>query len=172
LVSLFTKLFKRIESGAHIATKVAAIVAEVALCAMVVLTVADVFGRYFFNSPITGTYELVGLLLVCAGTWGWAYCQLKKKHISISIVTEHLRGRAQAILACFGHLIGLVGFSLLCWRVFLLAWKYIFMARGGITLTLGIPFFPFMLMLAIAAGLIALILLIDLVKSLAKAVQR
>ena len=172
MVNLFIKSIKRIESGAYIATRVASIVAEVALCAIVLLTVADVIGRYFFNNPITGTYELVGLLLVCAGTWGWGYCQLKKKHISVSIITDHLHSGAKAILLIFGYFIGLVGFSLLCWQLFLLAWRYVFMARGGLTLTLGIPFCPFMFMLTIAAGLIALTLLIDLVKSVAKVVQK
>jgi TRAP-type C4-dicarboxylate transport system permease small subunit len=172
MVGLFTKLVKRIETGAYATSRIGAIVAEVALSFITLLTVADVFGRYFLSSPITGTYELVGLFLVCAGTWGWGYCQLEKRHISVSILTEHLTKRTQTILTCVGYFLGLVGFSLLCWRVFLLAWSYIFIPRGGTTLTLGIPFAPFMFMLAITAGVMALILLIDFIKSLAKVLKR
>ncbi len=172
MVGLFTKLIKGIETGAYTTSKIAAIVAEVALSIITLLTVADVIGRYFFSRPVTGTYEFVGLFLVCAGTWGWGFCQLRKGHISVSILTEHLNTRTQSILACFGYFLGLVGFSLLCWRVFLLAWSYIFIPRGGTTLTLGIPFSPFMFMLAIAAGIMALILLIDFIKSLTKVMKR
>ncbi len=160
------KLARKIESGVHSLTKAAAIAAEIALAAMMLLTVADVFGRYFLNKPIIGAYEIVGLLLVCAGTWGWAYCQKEKRHISISFVTERFPQRARDILSCVAYFIGLVGFSIICWRVFLLAENYIALAKGGTTMTLGIPFYPFLFILSIGAGLTALILLIDFIRSI------
>jgi TRAP-type transport system small permease protein len=160
------KLDRKIETGIQSLTKAAAIAAEIALAAMMLLTVADVFGRYFLNKPIIGAYEIVGLLLVCAGTWGWAYCQKEKRHISISFLTERLPSSAQKFLSSIGYLIGFVGFSIICWRVFLLAEKYISLAKGGTTMTLGIPFYPFLFILSIGAGLMALILLVDFIRSI------
>ena len=69
-----TKISSRTESGVHSTNRVMAYVAAVALVGMMILTVADVFGRYVLNNPIKGTWELVGFLLVAAGGWGMGYC--------------------------------------------------------------------------------------------------
>ena len=161
------KLAPRTEAGIFSVTKAAAIVASIILAVMMLLTVCDVVGRYCFNRPITGTWELVGLFLVCAGTWGWGYAQMKKGHISVNIILQRLSRRAQTILRSIAYLIGFAGFSLMCWQVFLMAKRYIFLTRGGVTEILGIPYYPFMLMLMISSGLLALTILIDLLRSLA-----
>lgn len=166
------KVAQKIEAGARSANRLAAYVAQVALVAMMLLTVADVCGRYFLNRPIVGTFEIVGFLLVCAGTWGWGYCQMEKRHISISFITERFPRKAQDILSILGYLIGLVGFSVICWRVFLMAEGYISMSQGGTTITLGIPFYPFLFVLSIGAGLVALVLLIDFIRSILKVVLK
>lgn len=166
------KIARKIEAGAHSANRLAAYVAQVALVAMMLLTVADVCGRYFLNKPIVGTFEIVGFLLVCASTWGWGYCQMEKRHISISFLTERFPKGAQDILSIAGYFIGLVGFSIMCWQAFILAKNYIYLAQSGTTMTLGIPFYPFLFVLAIGAGLIALILLIDFIRSIIKVVLK
>ena len=56
-----TKLPSRTEAGLQRVSKVTAIIAAVVLAVMMLLTIADVAGRYFFNSPIKGTWEIVGL---------------------------------------------------------------------------------------------------------------
>ena len=53
-----------IEKFIHSVSKYMAIVAAVVLGVMMLLTTADVTGRYFFNAPINGTWEIVGLLLI------------------------------------------------------------------------------------------------------------
>jgi energy-coupling factor transporter transmembrane protein EcfT len=65
----FAKLPVRIEAGLQGVSRVMAIIAAIILAIMMLLTVADVIGRYFFSSPIKGTWEVVGLLLVFAGTY-------------------------------------------------------------------------------------------------------
>ncbi|MFH1647840.1 MAG: TRAP transporter small permease [Chloroflexota bacterium] len=166
------KLPQRTETGLVWVARMAAIVAAMVLAAMMLLTVGDVIGRYFFNSPIKGTWELVGLLLIAAGTWGLAYCQLQRGHISISIILQRFSRRVQAGINSLTYLIGLTAFSIICWRMFLLAHKYFTMPRGNVTDTLELPYAPFMLALSIGAGLMALILVIDLVKSLAEVLRK
>lgn len=39
-------------------------ISSVVLLVLMFLTTADVAGRYFFNAPIIGTYELTGLYLL------------------------------------------------------------------------------------------------------------
>ncbi len=136
------------------------------------LTVADVCGRYFFNSPIKGTWELIGLLLVFAGTLGLGYCQMKKAHIRINIVVEQFPPRVQALMLSFTHLVGLAAFSLISWRMFMLAMRYLSTMKGYVTDTLEIPYPPFMFALSIGAGIMVFILIVDLVQSLANVLRK
>ena len=171
-LSNLVKLPSRTEAGLQGLSKVTAIIAAVVLAVMMLLTVADVCGRYFFNSPIKGTWEIIGLLLVCAGTWGLGYCQVQKSHISVTVLIQRFSPKVQAIIRSVAYLVGLVGFSLLCWRVFLMAQRYLTTMKGYVTDTLEIPYPPFMLMLSIGAGIMALILIVDLIHSLAEVVRK
>lgn len=167
-----SKSLSRVEAGLRSASRVMAIIAACFLAVMMLLTAADVCGRYFFNRPIPGTWELVALLLIPAATWGLAYCQIQRRHIRIMIFVERFPPRFQAILNSFAYLIGIGGFSLICWQMGVMGKKYIFLPTGGLSEDLGAPYFPFMFALAIGAGMLAVILLADLVHSLAEVVRK
>jgi TRAP-type C4-dicarboxylate transport system permease small subunit len=160
-----SRIASRSEVGLHSVNRVMVYIAAVALTGMMMVTVADVFGRYFLNRPIRGAYELVGFLLVCAGSWGMGYCQVKKGHIRVDFLLQRFPRKAQAILTVMANLIGFIAFSLLCWRVILLVQYYLSLRKGNATDTLGIPIFPFVIMLAIGIGMMALVILFDLVRS-------
>jgi len=162
----------KVESVIYSINRVTAVIAAVVLAGMMLLTVGDVVGRYFFNNPIKGTWELIGFLLICAGTWGLGYCQMERGHISVNIILNRFSQRVQAIILSFTYLIGLAAFSIVCWRMFMLSYKYFTMPRGNVSDTLELPLAPFMLILSIGAGLIALVLIIDLIRSLAKVVRK
>ena len=167
-----SKLASRVEAGLGSVSRVMAIIAAVVLAIMMLLTVADVSGRYFANHPVKGTYELIGLLLICAATWGLAYCQIQRGHIRVTVLFEHFSPRVRAVLNSLFYLGGLGGFSLICWQMLVMAKKYLFLPTGGLTETLHIPYFTFMLMLAIGAVMLAVILLVDLLHSLAEVLRR
>lgn len=167
-----SKLTSQVEGGLGSVSRVMAMVAAYALSLMMLLTVADVIGRYFFNRPIKGTYELVGLTLVCAATWGLAYCQIQRGHIRVMLLVEHFPPRVQTVLNSLAYLLGLGGLSVICWRTLLLTKTYISLAGAGVTVNLHVPFWPFMLMLAIGAGMFSVIFLIDLLHSLAKVIRK
>jgi TRAP-type C4-dicarboxylate transport system permease small subunit len=166
------KLPAKASAGIQWVSRVMGVVAAIVLAAMMLLTVADVIGRYFFGRPIKGTWELVGLLLVCAGTWGLAYCQMEKAHISITIMYDLFSGRLRAVMSTLACLIGLGGFSFISWQTFLLAKKYFLLPRGDETDTLGLPYSPFILLLSIGAGMMALMLVVDIVRSIAEVTRK
>ncbi len=60
----------------------------VILFVMMMLTVADVVGRYFFNHPVQGTNEITGLLLVLVAASALAFSQIKKGHIRVDLITQ------------------------------------------------------------------------------------
>jgi TRAP-type transport system small permease protein len=164
-----TKSFPMIiEKIIYSISKVMGVIAAISLLGMMLMTTGDVIGRYFFDSPIKGTWEVVSLFLIFAGTWGFAYCQMKKGHINVNIIIDRLARLPRAILNSFSLICGIVGFGLISWRMFTQAQKYFLMPRGNTTDTLNWPYAPFMMALSIGAGVMVLMLLVDLVHTISK----
>ena len=138
-----------------------AVIAAAVLAIMMINTVADVCGRYFFLSPIEGTFELVGIMLVIAGSLGLGYCQLNKGNIRITVISDLLPSKGQNIIYLISYIVGAVTCGMIAWQGALRAWDYIFKELGGKTVTLGLIFWPFMMLLAIGFGWVCLIFLID-----------
>jgi TRAP-type mannitol/chloroaromatic compound transport system permease small subunit len=63
------------------------------ICATV--TVYEVAMRYFFNSPTQWAFEVV--MVVCASAWALSgsYITMRRSHIAITVVYEHVQGRAK-----------------------------------------------------------------------------
>ncbi len=60
---------------------------------MVVVTTIDTGGRYLFNSPLPGSYEITEkYLMIFAGFFGLALAYRGGTHIRLTIVTGHLHG--------------------------------------------------------------------------------
>jgi TRAP-type C4-dicarboxylate transport system permease small subunit len=146
-------------------SRVMAVIAAVVLGIMMINTVADVCGRYFFLSPIEGTFELVGIMLVIAASLGLGYCQLNQANIRITVISDLLPPRGQAIVFLVSHIICAVIAGMICWRGWLRGWEYIFKELGGTTVTLGLPYWPFMLLLSIGFGYVGLIFVLDIYNS-------
>jgi len=143
-------------------SRVMAVIAAVVLGIMMILTVADVAGRNLFLKPVEGTYELVGIMLVIAGCLGLGYCQLNLGHIRITVLSDLFSARGQAIILLVAYIIGAVTCGLICWQGGLRAWDYIFKTLGGIIVTLRLPLWPFMMLLAVGFGWACIIFLIDI----------
>jgi TRAP-type C4-dicarboxylate transport system permease small subunit len=144
----------------------------VILFIMMLLTAADVVGRYFFNSPVQGTNEITGLLLVLVAASALAFSQIKKGHIRVDLITSRLSPRGQLILDAVAYAFCLFGSALITWQTSLRGFSYLQMTRGNLTETLGIPFYPFMLILGVGFFLLAVVSLIDLIRTLVKVVGR
>lgn len=144
-------------------------VAAGGVVAMMLLTTADVIGRSF-RRPIPGTFEIIGFLCVVVVAFAIAYTQILRGHISVEIVVSRLPQRAQGIIGSIMCLLGLGLFILLAWQSIGLArdvW-----VSGWVSPTEKIPFFPFIYGIALACVPICLVLLVEFLKSLAKAVRK
>ena len=147
-------------------------ISTVMLGVMLFLSVADVIGRFLFNHPIEGTFELVGMLMVVIGFLGLGYCQLVKGNIMIDIFTNRFGPRGQALLNIVSFIISVVICVLIVWQGWLRAWDYAFKELGGTTNTLHIPYWPFMFLMAVSFAWVTVIFLIDLVQSFKKVFKR
>jgi TRAP-type C4-dicarboxylate transport system permease small subunit len=142
------------------------------LVVMMVNSTADVLGRYFFLHPIDGTWEIVSMSFVVCGSFAIGYTQFIKGHIQINILSDRLAPRARAVIALIGYIIGLAGSILIGWQTWLRMWVYAHKTLGGVTVTLSIPIWPFMLILALGFFWLAVILLIDMYDSIREVIKR
>jgi TRAP-type C4-dicarboxylate transport system permease small subunit len=159
-----------IDTGLKAVSKFMAAIAAIVLGIMMLITVIDVVGRYFFNRPINGSWELIGFLLVCAGTWGLAYCQVTKAHIQVTVLLDIFPEKVRNIITLIAYIMGLVAFSLIFRRSVLLTQKYM-TETGHVSDTLEIPYYPFTILMAIGVGMLVVILLYEVIHSIGKVVH-
>jgi TRAP-type transport system small permease protein len=66
---------------------------------LMLLTTADAGGRYLFNRPITGAYEITTNYLMIAGVFlGMAYGYSQGAHIRVTFLTERLPRRVKLVV--------------------------------------------------------------------------
>ena len=159
----------RLEKIANASSRWVNWVAGVGLLAMLGLTVADVIGIKLFKWPIPGAIEMVGFLGVLVVAFAIAHTQVLRGHIHVEFLTMRLPKRAQAGIAAFVSLLGLVLFILLAWRSY--DFGRVLQLSGEVSMTQRIPFYPFVYAIAFSCISISLVLLAEFLKSLMKAVK-
>ncbi len=99
----------------------------VVVAALTVVTVADVIGRYVFNHPIAGVYEVTQLMLVAIVFTGIAAVQAGEGHIRVEILLQRIqRRRLRTAMEIVALAFGITAFGLIGWQGlvgFLLAWR-------------------------------------------------
>lgn len=141
----------------------------VVLLLMMFLTVGDVAGRYLFNKPISGTFELTNFGLALVVFLALGYTQIRKGHISVDVLVSRFSPRAQAVIDSITYLFSLGLFSLVAWQSAVHAGRLF--AGHNVSGVLLWPIYPFVIAVAIGSLLFCLVLLVDLLSSLSKAVK-
>ena len=154
-----------------------ALIAGAAIIIMMLLSTADVLlrlggplyskFRYEFLSfiePIPGTYELVSFLGTVAAAFAMAHTSLKGGHVSVSLVTRLLPRRAQAAVQIITNTLALLFFGLLTWRSVIRAQEL--RSYGEVSMTLQLPYYPFVYGVAFASFVMSFVLIIYLVNSI------
>lgn len=136
-------------------------VSMVVLLCMMFLVVGNVLGRFFFSTPIPGTFELTRIFLAIIVMTALGYGQLNKVYISITFFFSRLPGLLQKIIHLFNQLLSLVLFSLVFWQMMNLAKRI--SAAGEYTSVLRMPMHPWIIIAAIGVLFLCLALLWDLV---------
>jgi TRAP-type C4-dicarboxylate transport system permease small subunit len=145
-------------------------VAMAVLAAMMLLTVADVSGRYLLNRPLTGSTEVTEFMMACLSFLALVWCTLKKTHIKLDLMDRVIPATSQLISDIFFYLLGMGLFSLVSWQNFLLAEVH----RIGLydTPVLGLPDYPFYLLVSFACGMAAMVLLFLIVKNISQVIKK
>lgn len=117
-----------------------------ALTLMMLITVADVAGR-FFKHPIFGSVEIVGFLAVAAVAAALPHTYKVDGHVGVEIITRLLPRKTRLALDLFTRTLTLIFFSVAAWQMFVYA-KDIQQA-GEVSMNLEFPLHYSILVLAV-----------------------
>jgi len=125
------------------------------LAAMMLLTVADVVLRAFFNRPIHGTFELIELCLACTIFIALPAVFLRDEHLVVDVVDHFAPPAVVKRLDLAGAIASLAVLALMFWRMLSLARDM--QEFGDVTADLSIPkiFFWIPVLLGVGASALA-----------------
>lgn len=150
--------------------KIGDIMAYMAACILFLLaglTFCDVVGRRFFDSPVTGTIEIVELGMAMAAFFAMPRAFLTNSHVSAEFIGHFAVGTTGAVLAFFRGclMVGIVG--TMAYATTLKAIELVHDNR--VTIELEMPFYPFHWTIAIAMWCSALAALVWMIRALTSA---
>jgi TRAP-type C4-dicarboxylate transport system permease small subunit len=126
-----------------------------ALVVMTLVTTANVVMRLVSES-IFGTIEMVGWSAVCVNALALAYSQQCREHVAITLFTDWLPERYRRGLDAAGYVTGAVFAGAAAWGL----WFFIgnMIRSGQLSTSLGIIYWPFVVVLFV--GILALFLVL------------
>lgn len=129
------------------------------LAVMMFFTAADVMGRYFFNRPILGSFEIQAFLMAIVVGFSLAICGVNKGHISVDIVLSLLPKRVRAVMDLISDLVSISFMVFVTWQTF--HYMVILYQTHNVASTIPIPSWPFALASALGMTVFSLVLLRD-----------
>ena len=127
----------RVSAGIERLARAVAMAGGMILVGVMGMTVVSVCGRYFFNAPIPGDYELTELACGIAVFAFFPWCHVRNGNIVVGFFTSTMRPRHRAALDAAHGVVFMAVAGLITWRLFVGGvHKYL---DGETTLFLGIP---------------------------------
>lgn len=122
------------------------VIAALTLAAMVLLTCADVVGRYFLNRPLTGAFELteqaMGLLVFSS----LPLVAMRRQHVTVDLFDGLISARWRRALNVVVGLLAAVCMGAIAWRMWVKAIEM--MHAGETTAVLQFAVYPLVFLMA------------------------
>ena len=112
-------------------------VCAVLMFCLMLLTCVDVVGRYFFNRPVTGGFEVTEMLLAALIFAGLPLVTLRGDHITVDLFDTLIPDRLFRVQHVVATAIGVACTAYLAWRLGIRAAELA--SRGETTSQLGFP---------------------------------
>jgi TRAP-type C4-dicarboxylate transport system permease small subunit len=135
------------------------VVAASLIFAMMTWTTIDVIGRYVFNSPLRGGFELTELMLAALIFTALPLATERGEHIVVDLTDAFLPTGAVRSQVMVMSWLSAVVLIVLSWRLWHKAGDLV--ADGSVTNTLDVPLAPIGYLMAISCGVTALILVVQ-----------
>lgn len=150
---------RAISSTVHSLLKVINWIGYITLSIMVLLTTANVVGRYILKKPLLGEFDMVELGMAIFGGIAIYLAATQRHHVSVEVLLVRFSRRTQVIFESIASFIGFLTWTLLAYLVF---WDgFDKLKNGSSTATLLVPQGPFEIVLSILLFLFGLTLLIQ-----------
>jgi TRAP-type C4-dicarboxylate transport system permease small subunit len=148
------------EAGAWL-DRVLGAAAAVLLFGLMALTTADVIGRYLFNSPLRGAFEITELLLLTLIFAGLPLASRADEHVALDFIDMVLTPGGRLFVRRLVDLIcGLLILGL-AWRVWIKAGKIA--GYGDTTEVLRLPVAPFVYFMAVMVAITGIVHLVKVI---------
>lgn len=134
--------------------------AGLTILAAMLLAVAQILGRKFFNQPVPGFIDWIEQGMVVFAFAGIAYCQRLGGHVRMELVINRFSGATRWGIEAFGVLLTLLLTVVLIygsWSHFLRAYNL-----GDSSIDIALPIWPAKLIVPVALAILALRLMIQL----------
>jgi TRAP-type C4-dicarboxylate transport system permease small subunit len=158
---------KKIEEKMGLISFVLSRVGCAALFFMVILTVVDVIGRYVFNAPILGAFEMTEFLVLILVFSFLGYAQAKKSHVTVDILFDRFPGKLKTIVTIFNYLLCIVIIFIIAWMGFEKGIETFH--TGEKPLNLAIPNWPFVFFLSFGSAVMCIEFIRNIIKVLNRA---
>jgi C4-dicarboxylate transporter, DctQ subunit len=136
------------------------LIAALFIFALMLVGVAQIFGRKLFDAPIFGYIDLVELAMATFAFLGVAYCQRLGGHVRMEMLISHLRGRTLWVVEALATVVGLIIVAILVYYGydhFMRAYEY-----GDSTIDAEYPLWPSKLLVPFAFSVLWLRLALQL----------
>lgn len=117
------------------------------------LTVVDVVGRYWFNAPVRGAFEITQLMLGALVFTALPLTTSRKEHVEVDMIYGMVPPVMQSLMKGIAWSVSTVTLLILSWR--LAAHAERLMEDGAVTNALDIPLAPLAWIAAVSALLSA-----------------
>ena len=134
------------------------------LFALMLLTTMDVAGRYLFNMPLMGVFEVTEFMMVCLVFCSLAYTQSKKAHVAVDILIGQMSKKKQRMIDIVNYGISVIILALITWKSIERGFEV--MATKEISGTLQIPVFPFLFVVGLGSAALCIEFLKDMINLL------
>ena len=135
--------------------------AAVLLFGLMMLTTADVIGRYIFNWPLRGAFEITELLMLALIFAGLPLASRSDEHVTLDFIDMLLGTRGRRLLRRLIDLVCGVIILGLAWRVWVKAGKIA--GYGDTTEVLRIPVGPFVYFMAVMVAVTGIVHLVKVI---------
>jgi TRAP-type C4-dicarboxylate transport system permease small subunit len=143
-------------------------IAQVSLFAMFLLISINILLRKFWK-PIFATYDYTCFLSAIVVAFAMAHCAVQRGHTEVELLVSRFSQRVQGVI---GSITGILSLGLF----FVITWQCIVLGNdirraGEVTMSALLPFYPYIYAVAFGCALLSLVILVDFIKSLSKAVK-
>jgi len=154
-------LFKTLNRVGETLSKAGATAGGVGIVILMLLATAGAIGRKL-GHPVPCSLEACETIMFASVFLGMAFVALQGGHINVTLFTQKLSSRAQALMDAVVLLLSAAVFGLLTWSSLGLAWKW-FLIREVRLGAFPWPIWPFRFLFVVGMGLITLQLIFSVV---------